>query len=116
MNPPLVHLLAAAQAAADQEAGREAERLRGLIVVQLSSPGTGRSYLRGTIIHIASAPGQSPAVDTSRLRQSMHVTKIAPGHYQTGTNVVYAPGLEYGRSNVAPRPFMRPALAKARRT
>lgn len=116
MNPNLDHLRAAAKAGADQEAGRVAERLRGLIVVQLSSPGTGRAYLRGTIIHIASAPGQSPAVDTSRLRQSIHVTKVADGHYQTGTNVVYAPGLEYGRSRVAPRPFMRPALAAARRS
>ena len=33
--------------------------------------GTGRTYRRGNIVHVASAPGQPPAVDTGRLRASI---------------------------------------------
>lgn len=54
-------------------------------------------------------------VDTGRLRQSITVQEIAEDHYRVGTNVDYAPHVEFGTRNTAPQPFLRPALEKARR-
>jgi phage gpG-like protein len=93
------------------------------IVLLLSLPGTGRLYRRGRRRwHRASKPGHPPAVDTGRLRGSIGYERVAEGLYRVGTNVVYAPYLEFGTmgpeytgGSVAPRPFMRPALSAVRR-
>lgn len=56
------------------------------------------------------------AVDTGRLRSSIqHVPgRDARGPYvDVGTNVQYAPFVEYGTIHSAPQPFMRPALLLA---
>ena len=103
--------------------------------------GTGQVYRKGKkrdIFHRASAPGSPPAVDTGRLRASIStnwsgsginrgvVGKEAqledgignPGTSPTefrvvvGTNVEYAPFLEFGTKRMAARPFMRPAWDK----
>jgi HK97 gp10 family phage protein len=80
---------------------------------ELSKRGSGRTYKRGKKVHQASAPGEPPAVDSGRLRSSV-------GHEQTdegvrvGTAVTYAIPLEYGSSRMKPRPFIRPALERAK--
>lgn len=107
---------AAAQRLAQQRAALVAQELRNEIVEQLSQPGRGREYRRGNVTHRASAPGDPPAVDTGRLRGSIGVQRIGDGHYRVGTNVDYAPLLEFGRRNQKARPFLRPALEKVRRT
>ena len=112
----LANLRAQAQALADGKAGLKAQELRTAIIQNLSAPGRGRTYARRGISHTASAPGDSPAVDTGRLRQSISVVKLTEGHYRVGTNVSYAPLLEFGTRDIAPRPFLRPALAQARGT
>ena len=48
--------------------------------------------------------GRSITVDTSKLDS-------AKPSAQVGTNVVYAPALEFGSRRNAPHPFMRPTLA-----
>lgn len=101
---------ATAQRLADRQMALKAQAARAIIIEQLSQPGSGRQYGR----HRASAPGDSPAVDTGRLRQSIGVQKVAQGHYRVGTNVQYAPLLEFGTRKMAARPFMRPALEKVR--
>lgn len=106
---------AAAGRLADQRAGLRAQELRTEIVEQLSQPGRGREYRRGNVTHRASAPGDPPAVDTGRLRQSLGVQRIGNGHYRVGTNVEYAPLLEFGTRQMAARPFMRPAAERVRR-
>lgn len=76
-------------------------------------PGTGRAYRRGRKWHIASAPGQPPAVDTGRLRASITHEVRKEGDQivgLVGTNVEYAPHLEFGTNKMAARPFLRPAL------
>jgi hypothetical protein len=110
------------------------------IVKMLSKPGTGRLYrankgrgkrarnLREMGFHRASAPGFPPAVNTNRLRGSWSIAiksgrDLLPGYnmrivkrpgmlgYELGSNVVYAPMLEYGTRRMKPRPYLKPSMA-----
>lgn len=99
-------------------AGLELERA---VVLELSQPGSGRHYRRGKgVVHVASAPGEPPAVDTGILRGSAH-SGVVDGEMRVGVRAPYAAALEFGTATagksgtvtIAPRPFMRPALAKA---
>lgn len=77
--------------------------------------GGGRVYRRGNRIHIASAPGQMPAIDMEQLISSLSHQIIRgqyKGYYYTDTG--YAVFLEYGTSKMAARPFMTPAAEQAR--
>jgi hypothetical protein len=62
--------------------------------------------------HRASAPGEAPAVDTGRLKTSLHVSVSSGGHAEADVvaPVSYALHLEYGTRKMAPRPFLAPAL------
>ena len=90
----------------------------GVLVVNrvkknLSQKGTGRIYRRGRVLHQASSPGSPPAVDTGRLRASYtwQVGEDIRGVYvEVGTNVVYAPWLEFGTRYMEARPHLRPAI------
>lgn len=83
----------------------------------LSKPGSGREYARGKKTHVASAPGEPPAVDTGRLRNSISHGTVG-GVMRVGTGVIYARALEYGHKyknrTLLPRPHARPALIAAR--
>lgn len=110
-------------AAARSEEQRSAVLAAGLELVtsaklQTSKPGTGREYPRkGGKIHTASAPGQPPAVDTGELRNSIGVAFVGDV-LRVGSGLEKAPLLEFGTisdgGRIAPRPFMRPALAEAK--
>jgi hypothetical protein len=93
--------------------------LHGRIVATLSTPGTGRLYRRGGRLHRASAPGQPPAVDTGRYRQSWWVDHRREGpdtwSVEVGTKDRRGPWLEYGTRHMAPRPHLRPAVLGALR-
>jgi len=102
--------------------------------------GTGRISIKSSkgnksTIHIASAPGQPPAVDTGRLRASISTNWSDSGMSRgrvggqadsgegvgspekmdgkfmvvIGTNVKYAPWLCWGTRRMGARPFVRPA-------
>jgi HK97 gp10 family phage protein len=62
-----------------------------------------------------SAPGEPPGVDTGTLRASMRVEKQRPlvYHIMDGTN--YGLYLEWGTTQMAPRPFVRPVFDNWRR-
>lgn len=86
----------------------------------LSKPGGGRTYVRrgrsgsGSVRHTASSPGAPPAVDTGRLRASINMkagSEKGKPFVDVGTNVQYAPFLEFGTSRMQARPYMRTALA-----
>lgn len=89
--------------------------------------GGGRQYGK----HVASKPGQPPAIDTGTLRSSImseveitglsvigrvgpDVEKIAV-KAEAGTDVNYGYHLELGTSKMQPRPFLRPALLRTRK-
>lgn len=65
--------------------------------------------------HQASAPGESPAVDTSNLINSIQ-TDMDGTEGTVYTNAEYAEIMEFGApmANIAPRPFMAPAAERAR--
>lgn len=69
-------------------------------------PGSGKR-------HRPSAPGEPPASDTGYLANSYawRTGLDADGPFlEVGSNAVYAPTLEFGSQNMAPRPAYRPAV------
>jgi len=112
---------------------RAARLLRG----QLSHPGRGSLYrvaqgkakgrnLRARGYHRASFPGQSPAALTGSLRASWSVETVGnrPDGFANifedgrdvilrfGSNLPYAPMLEYGTRRMKPRPYVRKILPR----
>lgn len=95
---------------------------------ELNKKGSGRFYpsRRGSGLHQASAPGEPPTKDTGKLRRSAHI-EIKTGVVVAGVPssivriIVDGPAaatLEFGSRSrtLKPRPYMRPALAKAKKT
>jgi HK97 gp10 family phage protein len=94
-------------------------------------PGVGRRRTKDGKIHLASRPGQPPAIDTGVLRASIMsdvqvrgmnvIGKVGPdvekiaAKADVGTDVEYGLYLELGTSKMAPRPFLRPSLRRTRR-
>lgn len=88
--------------------------------------GQGRRYGK----HIASRPGEPPAIDTGILRASIMNEvelkgisvegKVGPdieliaAKAPVGTNVEYGYYLEIGTSKMEPRPFLRPAIKRTK--
>lgn len=66
--------------------------------------------------HVASAEPGPPAIDTSALINSIHASKIRNAYWQIGVFQLYGPFLEYGTPRMGPRPFMTPAIFKAKQT
>ena len=76
-------------------------------------PKTGRAYKRGkggTRTHIASAPGEAPAVDTGNLIGSIDTFHPSETLSEVRIPPEYALYLEKGTSRMKPRPFVRPAI------
>jgi phage gpG-like protein len=59
--------------------------------------------------HRASAPGESPATDTGVLMNNI-IARSRELAAEAGTNIDYAPGLEFGTPDIEPRPFLQPAI------
>ena len=81
----------------------------------LSGPKSGRAYKRGGVTRIASAPGQAPANQTRGLTGSLSARTERQGKTVFGiasASTEYAAMLEFGTRNMAPRPYMQPALDK----
>lgn len=51
-------------------------------------------------------------VRTGRLRASIHTGKIRERVYYVGTNVEYAPFVEFGTRKMQARPYLRPSVRK----
>lgn len=64
-----------------------------------------------------SKPGEPPRVQTGTLKRSITTDFSDLGRFigRVGTNVEYAPYLEFGTSRMAARPFLRPAVHRASR-
>lgn len=107
-------VIAALHQAALRGVVRGTEAVKTRIIERLNNPPkTGRLYRRNTVVHQASAPGESPATDTGRLVQSIttsYDTKNIIGYVNVSTE--YAAALEFGTPRIAPRPYARVSLAE----
>jgi HK97 gp10 family phage protein len=74
---------------------------------------SGRIYTRRSVVHQASAPGESPASDTGTLAQYGR-TEYKQDELMGAVifSTAYASALEYGTRKMEPRPYARPALAE----
>lgn len=88
------------------------EDLRSDAVKLFQSGGrSGVAYKRGSVTHIASAPGEPPASDTGRLVGATRTefdndNLVGQVIFSTG----YAAALEFGTKKMAPRPYAAPLL------
>lgn len=76
----------------------------------MRQPKTGEHYPRK--VTRSSAPREAPAVQTGKLRGSIHWLKPKPFTRLIGTNLAYGFFLEVGTSKMAARPFLRPAFKR----
>jgi HK97 gp10 family phage protein len=62
-----------------------------------------------------SSPGNPPAVVTGELDRSIGVERVGVGVFKVGPSLeisLKALSLEYGTRNMAPRPYLRPAIKR----
>jgi len=62
-----------------------------------------------------SRPGQAPFWQSRLLLESITQESASRTEERVGTNVKYAPWLELGTRNIAPRPFLRPGLSQSQK-
>lgn len=104
------------KAASDAVVGSAVE-LRADVVKSIHRwPASGRIYTKynPSRTHQASAPGQAPMTDTGRLANSVFFDKVGDLTAVVGSNLIYALYLEHGTTQMAARPFFRPAVERMR--
>jgi hypothetical protein len=91
-----------------------ANEIRNRIINSMdTTPKTGRTYRRGKKFHIASSPGNPPAVDNSNLKGSILMDVRLPGEVEVGSTITeppYPTYLEEGTSKMKKRPWLEPAV------
>lgn len=78
------------------------------------TPKTGKRYSRGGKTHVASSPGNAPAVDTGRLRSSVLFRKRGEASVEVLSRIKYGAWLEFGTRKAAARPAWVPAVEAMR--
>lgn len=99
---------------ADKLIGQITHEIQGDAQQSFGSGPDGQSYTKGNITHVASSPGYPPNTDTGNLINSAFTKQVRRGMWQTGFMAVYAAMLEFGTPHIAPRPFLYPAVEKAK--
>lgn len=83
--------------------------LEGVIKISMGEQKHGRTY--GS--HVASAPGEAPAIEMGALVNTIRVelasSEAGSASAIVGTNAEYGEELEFGTARMKPRPFLRPA-------
>jgi len=87
---------------------KTALRIEETAKTSMAGPKSGRMY--GA--HQASAPGESPAIDTSNLANSIGTEAMGGASHMVYAGTEYALSLEFGSPRVAPRPFLGPAASQ----
>jgi hypothetical protein len=115
-NRKLREIVAKAPERADRWLASVASDIADDIKLQFNTGPAGRTYRRGGIVHIASAPGYPPNVDTGRLRASIRSRRIKRLHYQVEDGTEYGLALEIGSEarKLRPRPFFTPVITEWR--
>jgi HK97 gp10 family phage protein len=96
--------------------------VEGTIKRSMAGSKSGKQYARGAALtkagkpvkrrryHRASAPGESPAVDTGNLINSIRSQFPTPLKGVLNIGAAYASFLEFGTRKMAARPYVRPAI------
>lgn len=71
-----------------------------------------RRYFEKRIIKSVQIAKRQAPVDTGRLRSSITYVE-EEGVFKVGSNVEYAPFVEFGTEDRAPQPYLRPAVRQA---
>lgn len=72
------------------------------------APRGGQVYFIGGRIHVASAPGEVPAVLSGDYTDSIYTSRLGDSNYAITAGVDYAVDLEFGTLDLAPRPVAGP--------
>lgn len=82
----------------------------------MGEPKSGRIYSIGGVDHQASAPGESPAIETGNLLSGIQTEADGATRWVVYTTASYSVELEYGAParNLMPRPFFVPAAERER--
>lgn len=86
------------------------------VKLSMNTSPPGRTYTRGGVSHTASQPGNPPNIDIGTLINTIRQEEVGPltRHIVAGSD--HALPLEEGTERIAPRPYMRPAFERARKT
>lgn len=97
---------------------RTGKALAGMGLRTVTTASGKKYYIVGAKLHRASAPGESPAIDTGAYANSWFVRTLGKMRAIVGTNAEQGRALEYGapRRNLLPRPHLRPAVDASRDT
>jgi len=112
--PNLAALAPMVQSKVEEALAATAYSVEADIKTAMAEPKTGELYKRGKRMHQASAPGEAPAIDTGLLVNSIATAQEGPLRYSVAAAAEYAIHLEYGTHKMAARPFMRPAMERAK--
>lgn len=100
-----------------QSPARHSQLLRGAatemvgdIKLSFGTGPAGRTYQRGGVSHVASAPGHPPASDTGTLEGSMTWVEERPGYVVIHDQTDYGIHQEWGTETIEPRPFVAPVF------
>jgi hypothetical protein len=69
---------------------------------------------QGWSLQSPSLEGESPAVVTGNLANSIRLEPTSSGSYRVGTSLAYGRGLEFGTRRAGARPWLRPAVERVR--
>lgn len=102
---------------------RQARRLAGQVVAKaamdiearvkqsMEGPKHGKMYIKSTgVIHVASAPGEAPAIDTGALHNATRAIPKGEMEWWVVMDTEYAMHLEFGTRRMAARPSLGPAV------
>jgi phage gpG-like protein len=109
LNDRTPELFQKLQAGIERFVVKGSAHLQGELRASMAAPKHGRLYGR----HRASAPGESPAVDSGNLITSIAIVSENSLEAKIGTPVEYAAYLEHGTSRMAARPLWERTARKS---
>jgi hypothetical protein len=108
------HLVAGMKRRAALAARSTASSINADIRVSMGGSKHGKEYTSAGKRHVASAPGEAPAIDKGEYVQTFHSEKVDDTTFAVGTTDPRGPALELGGAHVAARPHMGPAFERAK--
>lgn len=99
---------------ADQALRASAEDMTTEMKLSFGTGPGDKTYTRGGVTHVASAPGDPPNSDTGSLLNSLHWEGIGYLHYEIRDGVQHGIYMELGTETIEARPFMYPVFERWR--